>query len=62
MKRPWIRPAVALAIVTSLLQTTVCFGEIKTDVDVFSQSETDVEFSSYTLFDAQKGRQKEEGW
>ena len=52
MRLPWRRLAVALAIVTALLQTTVCFGEITTDVDILSQFETDVDILSYTLVDA----------
>ena len=52
MRLPWRRLAVVLAIVTALLQTTVCFGEITTDVDILSQFETDVDILSYTLVDA----------
>lgn len=51
MRRHWRPLAVTLAIVTAILQTTVCFGENTTDVDIMSQSGTDVEFSSYTLYD-----------
>ena len=51
MRRPWRQPAVALAIVTVLLQTSVCFGENATIVDILSQSQTDVEISPYTLID-----------
>ena len=51
MRRPWRQPAVALAIVTVLLQTSVCFGENTTIVDILSQAQTDVEISPYTLID-----------
>lgn len=51
MTRPWARPAVTLAIMTALLQTTVCFGENTTDVYNLSHSETGVEILSYTLYD-----------
>ena len=51
MRLPWRRPVAALAIVTVLLQTSVCFGENTTIVDILSQSQTDVEISPYTLVD-----------
>ena len=51
MSRPWRRLAVALSIAAALLQTTVCFGENTTNVDILSQSQTDVEIMSYTLYD-----------
>ena len=51
MRRPWRRLAVTLAIVTALLQTSVCYGENTTDVVLLSQFKTDVEIMSYTLID-----------
>ena len=54
MRRPWRQPAVALAIVTTLLQTKVCFGEITTDVDNLSQFETNVDILSYNITHSDK--------
>ncbi len=51
MRRPCTRPVFALAIAATLLQTSVCFGENATDVEIMSHSETDVAISSYTLYD-----------
>jgi len=51
MNRPWTGLAVVLSIVALLLQTSVCYGEISTDVEISSQIKTDVEISSYTLYD-----------